>query len=97
MTDQDFILAPATVKVGFSLSPVNNNINSLMLLSQLEHQSGFGEWVYKTYRRSHQATCVTRCFFGIQHCCEKAATARRFRPISRKSPPDPVVMRDKIV
>ena len=39
MADQEFILAPPTVKVKFALQPVMNTLNSLSLLTQTAHNS----------------------------------------------------------
>ncbi|MDX1992668.1 MAG: metalloregulator ArsR/SmtB family transcription factor [bacterium] len=49
MADTDFVLAPPTVTVGFSLETVQNNLNTLMLLNQVKTRSGFGDWVERTY------------------------------------------------
>ncbi len=48
MSDQEFILAPPTVKVNFALEPVLNQLNTLSLLNQAEDLSGFGQWVSNT-------------------------------------------------
>lgn len=48
MSDQEFIFAPPTVKVDFSLLPVDSIINSLWLLNQADTTSGLGEWVERT-------------------------------------------------
>lgn len=50
MTDQPFILAPATasVQVRIALEPDYNVLNSLSLLSYPEERSGFSEWVTRT-------------------------------------------------
>ena len=51
MTEQSFILAPATVTVSFSLSPVDNINDSLMLMPQVYDLSGLGDWLEHTYNR----------------------------------------------
>ncbi len=50
MSDQDFVLAPATetVAVHIALEPAFNVLNSLMLLSHPEERSGFSSWVSQT-------------------------------------------------
>lgn len=51
MANQDFILAPQTVTVTFALEPALNNLDSLMLLEQVNERSGFNEWVAQTAAR----------------------------------------------
>jgi DNA-binding transcriptional ArsR family regulator len=53
MSDQDFVLAPATetVTVSIALEPAYNAINSLMLVAHPEHRSGFSAWVNETSSR----------------------------------------------
>ncbi|MCB9456382.1 MAG: winged helix-turn-helix transcriptional regulator [Anaerolineaceae bacterium] len=48
MADQDFVLAPATVRVRLDLEPAFNAINTLMLLEQVDIRSGLSEWVVQT-------------------------------------------------
>ncbi|MCB9450049.1 MAG: winged helix-turn-helix transcriptional regulator [Anaerolineaceae bacterium] len=48
MADQDFVLAPATVRVRLALEPAFNATTSLMLLEQMEIRSGLSEWVLQT-------------------------------------------------
>lgn len=50
MSDQDFVLAPATetVSVHIALEPAFSVLNSLMLLSHPEERSGFSSWVSQT-------------------------------------------------
>lgn len=48
MADRDFFLAPETVTVKVGLEPVHNLVNTLMLLSDIERQSGFSDWVIET-------------------------------------------------
>jgi len=49
MSDQEFIIAPPTVKVGFTILPVDGVINSMALLNQVGELSGFADWAYRTY------------------------------------------------
>ena len=49
MSDQEFILAPPTVKVNFALAPVRNQLNNLSLLNQSNDLSGFSDWVLATW------------------------------------------------
>lgn len=49
MADQDFILAPSTVKVRFSVAPVINFTSYISLLTQVGELSGFSRWVEDTY------------------------------------------------
>ncbi len=51
MANQDFILAPQTVTVTFALEPALNNLDSLLLLEQVQERSGFNEWVGQTAAR----------------------------------------------
>jgi DNA-binding transcriptional ArsR family regulator len=48
LADQDFVLAPATVRVRLDLEPAFNAINTLMLMEQVEIRSGLSEWVVQT-------------------------------------------------
>jgi DNA-binding transcriptional ArsR family regulator len=48
MTDHDFIFAPPTVTVNFSLEPVRSILNSMVLVGEVEHRSGFSEWIDQT-------------------------------------------------
>ncbi len=48
MSDQEFIIAPAAVKVHFDIRPVDILLNSIMILNQAEELSGLGEWVERT-------------------------------------------------
>lgn len=48
MADRDFYLAPETVTVKVGLEPVHNVLNTLLLLSDTERQSGFSEWIVQT-------------------------------------------------
>lgn len=49
MSDQEFILAPATVSVDFDILAVETAMNSLGVLNQAEELSGLGEWVDRTW------------------------------------------------
>jgi DNA-binding transcriptional ArsR family regulator len=51
MSDQDFILAPATVMANFALMPVKNVITSMEMLTMAETHSGVGDWIEQTYAR----------------------------------------------
>jgi hypothetical protein len=51
MSDQSFILAPATVTVSFSLAPVDNINNSMMLMLQGYELSGLGDWLGQAFSR----------------------------------------------
>jgi DNA-binding transcriptional ArsR family regulator len=48
MADYDFIFAPPTISVQFTLAPAHNNLNSLLLLEQLGSRHGLGDWVQHT-------------------------------------------------
>lgn len=50
MSDQEFILAPATVTVDFTVLPVDGALNSILILNQAEELSGLGEWVMRTWQ-----------------------------------------------
>ncbi|MBZ0275552.1 MAG: metalloregulator ArsR/SmtB family transcription factor [Anaerolineae bacterium] len=66
MADQDFILAPATVKVRLSLEPAFNVINTLMLLEQVDIRSGLSEWVAQTVASlSPEDRRINRMIFSI--------------------------------
>jgi len=49
VSDQQFILAPPTVKVDFQLLPVDGVSNSLMIMRQAHELSGLGDWVVQTW------------------------------------------------
>ncbi|GAB4516290.1 MAG: hypothetical protein OHK0046_21390 [Anaerolineae bacterium] len=49
MADQEFIIAPPTVKVSFDILPIKLAFNSLALLNQVEELSGFTDWAERTY------------------------------------------------
>lgn len=51
MSEQSYILAPATVSVSFSLAPVDNINNSLMIMLQGYDLSGLGEWPGQIFSR----------------------------------------------
>ena len=48
MSDQEFIIAPAAIKVNFEIRAVDTLFNSIMILNQAEELSGLGEWVERT-------------------------------------------------
>lgn len=48
MAELDLIAPPRTIAVTFSPEPAYNVISSLLLLSEADETSGFGEWVYQT-------------------------------------------------
>lgn len=48
MTDRDFVLAPATVRVTVSVEATYNILTSLSLLAMPESRSGLGEWITRT-------------------------------------------------
>ncbi len=48
MADQDFILAPASIRVDFDVDPVKNILDMMMMLSMSEHYSGFSSWITDT-------------------------------------------------
>lgn len=71
MTDQAFILAPATaiVQVQVGLEPDLNVFNSLSLMAYPEERSGFSEWVVRTAAtlspdRSYTHRLIYRTMYG---------------------------------
>jgi DNA-binding transcriptional ArsR family regulator len=45
MPDQDFVLAPATVNVGFALAPTMNVLGSLNMINEGAYLSGLSAWI----------------------------------------------------
>ena len=72
MADQEFILAPPTVKVKFGLQPVLNTLNSFSLLTQIVDRSGFASWVEETSNalspeRSMKNYMILKVFHAITY------------------------------
>jgi DNA-binding transcriptional ArsR family regulator len=72
MPEQDLIVIPDEAPVIVALEPVQNAIHSLLLLSKVEHVSGFGDWVARTAsaltpeeQRRHKLVTVG-FFYAIQ-------------------------------
>ncbi len=100
MADQDFVLAPPTVKVGFSLEPVQNALNSLMLLNQIKDRSGFGEWTERTAALlTPERLQTNHVVFEVMHkACEVAIGWSDFAAfIDSIASSDAVTMRDNIL
>jgi DNA-binding transcriptional ArsR family regulator len=68
MEEIELIAPPKTVNVSFSLEPVYNALNSLMLLSEASETSGFNDWVYQTSKALSEEERLTNQFvIGILH------------------------------
>lgn len=66
MADQEFILAPPTAKVGFTILPVDGVLNNMALMLQSEELSGLSEWVTSTWRSlSDERRHTHRLLFNV--------------------------------
>jgi DNA-binding transcriptional ArsR family regulator len=100
MIDQDFVLAPPTVTVGFALEPVHNLINSLSLLNQARDLSGLGPWVERT--RSALTPELQRLNFIVVNIFWKVVEPEQSWSdfpsfLEQLASADPDVMRDQAV
>ncbi|MEQ8677080.1 MAG: metalloregulator ArsR/SmtB family transcription factor [Aggregatilineales bacterium] len=99
MSDQEFILAPPTVRVNFSLAPVRNHFNSLSLLNQTDDLLGFGGWVEQTYEdmsaeRREQNVLV---LYVLHDWDTKSGDTDFYDYINRVRGGDPMAARDALV
>ncbi len=62
---RDYVLAPHIVRVGFTLAPAVNILDSMHLLSEVDAYSGFSDWVTTTAAHmSEEQLRRTRLVFG---------------------------------
>lgn len=99
VSDQEFILAPPTVRVNFSLEPVRNHFNSLSLLNQVDDLLGFGGWVEQTY---HDMSAERReknvlVLYVLHEWTVKRGEQDFPAYIDRISRDDPVAERDSLI
>ena len=73
MANQDYILAPSSVKVSFVLEPVKSIMHSMMLLNLAEVNSGLANWVTDTAaalspeRKVINQLVLGTCYDGLVH------------------------------
>lgn len=102
MSDQNFVLAPATatVSVNIALEPAFNILNSLSLLSYPEERSGFNAWINQTAAKlsqelAHNHRLILRT---LGAALEPEASWPSFPDfISHLAAEDAVVLRDKAI
>jgi DNA-binding transcriptional ArsR family regulator len=100
MSDQEFIFAPPTVAVRFEIHPVDLQLNSLILLNQVEVNSGLAAWVEQTRSAlTVEQMATNRLVFqlfkkGIDYDARPASFPDY---IAQVGAIDPVVLRDHIL
>lgn len=99
MPDANFILAPTKTAFQIALAPVQNAINSLVLLNKAENLSGLDDWVTRTVAglppdrlRTHKIV-----FIGLYYAVEPVGTWPSFPDyINYLSEQDPISLRDRV-
>ncbi len=99
MPEPEFILAPARTAIQVALEPVQNAVNSLLLLNKAEHLSGLDDWVVQTITslpaerlRAHKLV-----FVGLYYAVEPRGTWPSFPDyVNDLAERNPVSLRDRI-